>query len=79
MVAACGGHFRSLSHSMLDVRCSMFDVPRFSGPQPQFWPADRLHIVVACGGHFRGLTARFFFPPGFLRFAFLVEKVAKPL
>jgi hypothetical protein len=57
----------------------MFDVPRFSGPQPQFWPADRLHMVVACGGHFRGLPTRFFFSPGFLRFVFLVEKVAKPL
>jgi hypothetical protein len=35
--------------------CSRFiGVPRFSGPQPQFWPADRLYIVVACGGHFRG-------------------------
>jgi hypothetical protein len=22
--------------------------------QPQFWPADRLHMVVACGGDFRG-------------------------
>jgi hypothetical protein len=74
-----GAALRGLSHSMLDVGCWMFDVPRFSGPQPQFWPADRLHMVVACGGHFRGLAARFFFPPGFLSCALLVEKAAKPL
>jgi hypothetical protein len=53
--------------------------PVFLALNHKFRPADRLHIVAACGGHFRGLTARFFFSPGFLRFVFLAEKVAKPL
>jgi hypothetical protein len=31
MVVACGGHFRGLSHSMFDVRCSPF-----------FWPSTTI-------------------------------------
>jgi hypothetical protein len=50
-----------------------------SSTQPQFWQADRLHIVVAWEAIFAVYQPDFSFPPCFFRGSFLVEKVAKPL
>jgi hypothetical protein len=50
--------------------------------QPQFWPAERLHMVVSCGGHFRGQprgrVARLYAAPGLFRVPFWPKKWLNP-